>query len=104
MAVPLHPIPPVFVGRTRELGLLHDHLTAALAGHGSPVLIGGEAGIGKSSLIGKAIADAEQRGALVLQGSCFEPDRSLPYAPVLDLMRTFFALLPAEEVASTSSR
>src|SRR5262249_6527064 len=64
-----------------------------------PVLIGGEAGIGKSYLVRETIRDAEQRGALVLQGNCFEPDRALPFAPVLDLLRTFFAPLADEELA-----
>ena len=34
------------VGREREQALLHQRLTAALAGRGSLVLIGGEAGSG----------------------------------------------------------
>src|SRR5260370_11152653 len=41
--VPGHP-PPLLVGREREQSILRDHLTAARAGQGSLVLIGGEAG------------------------------------------------------------
>jgi predicted ATPase len=42
--------PALLVGRDRELAHLRDHLSAALKGRGSLVLIGGEAGIGKTTL------------------------------------------------------
>jgi predicted ATPase len=45
------------VGRDRELGVLRRHLDTARAGHGSLMLIGGEAGIGKTALV-----EAMQRG------------------------------------------
>jgi hypothetical protein len=41
------PVAP-FVGRKRELATLREASAAALAGRGSLVPIGGEAGIGKS--------------------------------------------------------
>ncbi len=41
---------PSIVGREREQAILHEQLAAALAGRGSLVLIGGEAGIGKAAL------------------------------------------------------
>jgi recombinational DNA repair ATPase RecF len=42
--------PPLLVGRERELAFLRQHLTTSLQGSGSIVLIGGEAGAGKTSL------------------------------------------------------
>ena len=36
----------------------------------------------------------------MLVGHCFEPDRSLPYAPILDLLRTFLLRRPAEAEAA----
>ncbi len=50
MTIPSLFSPSPLVGRERELGVLRDCLDAALAGHGSLVLIGGEAGIGKTAL------------------------------------------------------
>jgi class 3 adenylate cyclase/tetratricopeptide (TPR) repeat protein len=40
-----------FVGREQELGLLHDRFEQAQEGQGQAVLVGGEAGIGKSRLL-----------------------------------------------------
>ena len=42
--------PPPLVGRDRELAALREHLAAALGARGSLVLMGGEAGIGKTAL------------------------------------------------------
>ena len=40
-----------FVGRERELALLHDHLAAAVAGQGQVVGLVGEPGMGKTRLL-----------------------------------------------------
>ncbi len=80
-------ISPVLVGRKNELEAL-EHLADQIAagqGHVRVVLIGGEAGIGKSRLVTEAKAYASQRGFTVLQGNCFEQDRAVPYALLLDL-------------------
>ena len=42
--------PPVLVGRKREQVFLREELAASLSGHGRLVLLGGEAGIGKTTL------------------------------------------------------
>lgn len=79
-----------FVGRGRELDAILGRLDAARAGTGGVVVIGGEAGIGKSRLVAEVRARAAAQGFSILQGCCFPPDRSLPYAPLLDLLRATF--------------
>ena len=68
-------------GRGREVALLRDALTAAMAGRGGLVLIGGEAGIGKSALAGALCRDAADRGATVLVGRCYDLTETPPYGP-----------------------
>jgi predicted ATPase len=71
--------PSLLVGRERELGVLRQHLDAALVGHGSLVLMGGEAGIGKTALAEAVSREAAERRALVLTGRCFDLTETPPY-------------------------
>ncbi|MBV9357187.1 MAG: ATP-binding protein, partial [Chloroflexi bacterium] len=89
-------VSPALVGRERQLATLDRALEAARAGTGGAVLVTGEAGIGKSRLVAELRGSAERLGCLVLQGASFESDRALPYAPVLDLVRTLAAGQPTE--------
>ncbi|MDQ3932222.1 MAG: AAA family ATPase [Actinomycetota bacterium] len=57
------------LGRNRELTLLRVTLAAALDGGGSIVLLGGEAGIGKTRLAQELARFAEARRAIVAWGS-----------------------------------
>src|SRR5215210_5258737 len=72
---------PPLVGRERELAMLRDALAAALAGRGSLVLIGGEAGLGKTTLAEALLAEAIKRGATVLVGRCYDLAETPPYGP-----------------------
>ena len=82
MIVPfVPPRPTQLVGRERELATLHDALDAALAGRGSLVLIGGEAGIGKTTLAEALLVEAVERGATVLIGRCYDLSETPPYGP-----------------------
>ncbi len=77
---------PHLVGRAREQALLREHLTEALVGGGGLVLIGGEAGIGKSALAEALESDAVARGALVLVGHCYDLIDTPPYGPWTELL------------------
>jgi DNA-binding CsgD family transcriptional regulator len=91
---------PILVGRQSYLDLLKQHLDEARKGQGRAFLLAGEAGIGKSRLVTEAKAWASENDVLILQGNCFEPDRTLPYAPILDLLRGFIEAHSAKTLRS----
>jgi DNA-binding CsgD family transcriptional regulator/tetratricopeptide (TPR) repeat protein len=80
---PPHDLAPAaaLAGRDRERATLREHLAAALAGRGGLVLIGGEAGVGKTALAEWLLAEAITRGALVLVGRCYDLTETPPYGP-----------------------
>ena len=92
---------PTLFGRDTELGLLRGYLQAAQAGHGSTVLISGEAGIGKSTLSASICREADAAGTLVLSGGCYDLTTTPPYGPWVDIFARFpedhqFPPLPAQ--------
>jgi DNA-binding CsgD family transcriptional regulator len=89
---------PVLIARAQPLKQLEHALQAAREGRGQTLVLAGEAGIGKSRLVLEAKSKATTLGFLPLQGNCFEPDRTLPYAPFLDLLRAFIAARPIDEI------
>lgn len=77
------------VGRGQELACLVSYLGTALAGDGQLVLLHGEPGIGKSRLLEELRQLAESRGARVLAARCYEMERDLPYAPLVEALTAF---------------
>ncbi|MFG2400079.1 helix-turn-helix transcriptional regulator [Streptomyces lydicus] len=83
-------VSPVFVGRAAELAALGEAL-ARIAATGEPqaLLIGGEAGVGKTRLIEEFAEAARARGALVALGGCIEiGSEGLPFAPFSAILHT----------------
>ncbi|MEH6584572.1 MAG: AAA family ATPase [Halioglobus sp.] len=69
------------VGRDRELAQLQQSLSQTLATQcAACLLIQGEAGIGKSSLLAVARAAAHEAGALVLESQAYEAEVIRPFA------------------------
>ena len=89
---------PVFIGRQDDLQLLDRLISRSNEDNGQIALISGEAGIGKSRLIREAIGRAPER-TMILEGYCFQTEMALPYAPLLDLFRNFFATHSREDIA-----
>lgn len=77
------------VGREPERRQLHDLLARARDGHGNLALIGGEAGIGKTTLVDDLVREAEAQGGLILHGVCYDLELAPPYAVWLDMLRRF---------------
>jgi DNA-binding CsgD family transcriptional regulator/tetratricopeptide (TPR) repeat protein len=69
--------------RESVLGSLHDHLTAASQGSGSLVLVAGEAGAGKTSLVA-GFVESLSAATLVIQGACDPLTTPRPLSPLHD--------------------
>jgi DNA-binding CsgD family transcriptional regulator/tetratricopeptide (TPR) repeat protein len=77
-----------FVGRVRESARLDAALEAAYRGRPRMLLVGGEAGVGKTRLVTEFTARAGAGGAATLVGGCIDlSSGDLPYAPVIDALR-----------------
>jgi DNA-binding CsgD family transcriptional regulator len=60
----------VVVGRERERAGMRAAFGRAAGGEAAAVLVGGEAGVGKTRLLGELMSHAQDAGALVLVGRC----------------------------------
>ena len=79
------PAPSLLLGRDGEIAQLRVTLDRAPE-HGSVVLVRGAAGIGKTSLLAAALADARSRGYRVLIMTGVESEAQLPYAGLHQLL------------------
>jgi DNA-binding CsgD family transcriptional regulator len=75
------------VGRDGELRRLLSLLDDAEAGRSVVALVSGDAGVGKTRLIGEVTRLAAGRGFTVLSGQCAELGDSVPYLPLADALR-----------------
>ncbi|MFI9719464.1 AAA family ATPase [Streptomyces sp. NPDC052396] len=90
-------VSPVFIGRAEELGILTDALARAAAGEPQALLIGGEAGVGKTRLIEEFLSAAAGAGAVTALGGCVEIGcEGLPFAPVSTALRALHRQLGGE--------
>ncbi|WP_407561384.1 helix-turn-helix transcriptional regulator [Streptomyces sp. 184] len=92
-------VSPVLVGRSDELRSLATALERAGAGVPQAVLVGGEAGVGKTRLLEEFAARAERAGAVVAVGGCLELGaEGLPFAPFATALRALHRALGDELV------
>jgi DNA-binding NarL/FixJ family response regulator len=92
---------PVLVGRAEQLAVLEAALGPSRRGGPSVILIGGEAGVGKSRLVSEFAARASAAGARVLTGCCVELGTDgLPFAPFTAVLRDLVRGLGADGVAA----
>ena len=79
---------PIFVGRIEELELLEAARRRAADADPAVVLVGGEAGVGKTRLVAELTSRCANDGTRVLAGGCVPVgDGALPYAPIVEAMR-----------------
>jgi DNA-binding CsgD family transcriptional regulator len=98
---------PVMVGRADQVAVLHEAFEAAGRGGYRAVLIGGEAGVGKSRLIAEftavsaAVPTTGTGPARVLTGGCLQlGGDGLPFAPFVAVLRDLVRELGADTVAA----
>ncbi|MER5637576.1 AAA family ATPase [Kitasatospora sp. NPDC002227] len=91
-------VSPVFVGRGTETTALAQALARAAQGEPTAVLIGGEAGVGKTRLIEEFLDRAAQDTTVVTTlGACLEVGaEGLPFAPMATALRRLHRQLGAE--------
>jgi predicted ATPase/DNA-binding NarL/FixJ family response regulator len=96
-------VSPIVVGRERELAELDALAQSARSGESVVVLVGGEAGVGKSRLLAEAGSRMGDAGMLTLKGACLEIGGSaMPFAPLVDVLRSLAETMPRadlEEIA-----
>src|SRR5690348_5676575 len=95
---------PVLVGREAEMAALETALETVRQGEPAAVLIGGEAGMGKTRLIGEFTASARGAGVRVLTGACLELGADgLPFSPFTAMLRDLVREAGPDEVAALLS-
>ncbi|MET8277293.1 AAA family ATPase [Micromonospora sp. NPDC005174] len=75
------------IGRDHPAGLLRAELDRAATSHGGLVLVTGEPGIGKTTLVTSAAREARRRGALVVGAACWDSDSAPGYWPWVQVLR-----------------
>ena len=82
------------IGRQDVAALLWDSLMAVTRGEGRQIVIlSGEAGVGKTTLVAQLARDAHAEGACVLLGRCDE-DLGYPYRPFVEALQQFIDHAP----------
>jgi tetratricopeptide (TPR) repeat protein len=76
-----------FVGRADEMATLELALHRATEGNGQVVGVVGEAGVGKSRLCLEFVERCRARGVAVHEAHCPSHGRTVPFLPVLELLR-----------------
>jgi DNA-binding CsgD family transcriptional regulator len=90
------------IGRRREVGLIERAMAQARQGQPQLLVIGGEAGIGKTRLLDHcADALSGPAGVRVLRGGCVElGDDSVPLAPITSTLRDLLRQLGPERLTA----
>ncbi|HEY7262380.1 MAG TPA: AAA family ATPase [Trebonia sp.] len=90
---------PVLIGRAAEMAALEAAFKAVRQGDPAAMLIGGEAGVGKTRLMSEFAVSARAAGARVLAGGCLELGADgLPFGPFTAMLRELVREIGADEI------
>ncbi len=85
-----------FVGRRWEIDALSEAFDRVKSGSGQVVGVVGEAGVGKSRLLMELRNVLPSGGHNYLEGRCLHYGRSVPYLPILDILKSYFEIKEGE--------
>jgi DNA-binding CsgD family transcriptional regulator/energy-coupling factor transporter ATP-binding protein EcfA2 len=77
---------PVVIGREVEMAALRTALIEAEAARGGVVVLAGEAGVGKSRLLGELAGVARARGGLAVTGRAVASSAATPFRPLSEAL------------------
>jgi class 3 adenylate cyclase len=93
-----------FIGRDEALAALRVPLAKVEAGHGQVVGLVGEPGIGKSRLLYEFRSSLADKRITYLEGRCLSYGSSIPYLPILDLVRANCGIQDGDEPAAVAEK
>jgi DNA-binding SARP family transcriptional activator len=109
---PLAPLPLIvqqrltigLVGRDRVLAILEQDAQSCRDGSGHLVLLSGEPGIGKSTLLAEAARRAHQTGFSVLWGTGYAEEEVIPYGLIIEAVQAYLDAVDAGERSALAGR
>ncbi len=87
-----------FVGRSDEMAALESALQRSLEGTGRVAAVVGEPGVGKSRLCAEFVERCRAQGLVVYEAHCPAHGKTIPYLPLLELLRNLFGITDQDGV------
>ena len=81
-----------FVGRADEMATVQAALSRAIEGNGQVVGVVGEPGVGKSRLCLEFVERCRAKNIPVTDGHCPAHGKTIPFLPILEMLRNFFGI------------
>ena len=98
-ATPLHQlVRGRLIDRAAESLQLKQHWERAQQARGHLVLLSGEPGVGKTRLAQELIGHAQESGATILRGGCYEYEATTPYLPMVEAFREWAQWRDADQL------
>jgi class 3 adenylate cyclase/tetratricopeptide (TPR) repeat protein len=93
-----------FVGRGEEMAALEDALRDAVDGAGAVAGVEGDAGVGKSRLCAEFVGRCRARSLSVYEAHCVSHGRTVPFLPILALLRSYFGISERDGAAAAREK
>src|SRR4051794_21480026 len=92
------------LGRELERTELYDALSLALKGEPQVVVVGGDAGVGKTTLVADLARRAEALGFAVATGHCLDIEARISFGPVIEALTSLLAGIEGMESRPVARR